>query len=187
MVNKVDFLNQKKYKQEQIICKNCGFCCDGTLFEQATLQSNEVLPAGIELNKVKIKRKEYFNLPCFYFKNNCSIYHSPKARICSSFRCKLLRDVERGKITKENAVKLIKETKQKRAELVKEFEHLINLNKKVCFREMLKYTGLLIKKNENEQLQNSQIDLFQAKCNIFEVFLTKYFKSEMSYHAMIET
>ena len=103
-------------KAEQAICVTCGFCCDGTLFDHAVLQPGEKgnLPEYMERSYFKNEKGEYFRLPCEYFNENCSIYDQKKAHICSAFRCQLLKDFSKKKITQSNAKKVVRNAKDQR-------------------------------------------------------------------------
>ena len=164
---------------EQQICITCGFCCDGTLFEHAVLEKGEKgnLPTKIEQRYFKRDDHEYFKLPCSYFDGKCSIYNQKKAHICSSFRCQLLRNFEAGKITQEDALKLVRQANQIREELLKEYQQLSGKTDVLTFREILVELNKKHKELENQSSISMEWEIFNAKCNIFESLLIKHFKS----------
>jgi hypothetical protein len=68
--------------KEQEICVDCGFCCDGTLFNQAVLKPAEKgnLPHWMEENYREKEDDGFFPLPCAYFDGNCTIYNYCRPR-----------------------------------------------------------------------------------------------------------
>ncbi|RPA66617.1 hypothetical protein EF405_20235 [Cyclobacteriaceae bacterium YHN15] len=174
---------------EQQICISCGFCCDNTLFDNAVLQPGEkgTLPEKMEESYIKIKNQEYFKLPCFYFNGKCSIYNQKKAHICSSFRCQLLKNFEAGKITQKDAIELVRQTKQTRVELLKEYQQISGKSEVLTFREILVALGKKQKELEKKASLSMEWEIFAAKCNIFESLLIKHFKSEEDFDKMMST
>ncbi len=86
------------------LCLSCGLCCDGTLFERATATPEEfaTLPAAGFTTLMKAEAT-YFQLPCTKLHcTTCSIYER-RPEVCRSFRCSLLRAIERSELTIEEA------------------------------------------------------------------------------------
>jgi len=90
---------------EQDLCKGCGFCCDGTLFNHGTTKADEVLPPDIE--EIFKKGKRCFKLPCPYFNGACTIYHQGRPSICGTFKCTVLKNFIAGEIQFAEATQLI--------------------------------------------------------------------------------
>jgi Fe-S-cluster containining protein len=69
------------------LCKSCGMCCDGTLFQRAMLKPEEVEPA--KKHGLKVIEDRGFEQPCpQWTAGGCQVYeHRPS--VCRSFACKL--------------------------------------------------------------------------------------------------
>lgn len=95
----------------QSLCRGCGLCCDGTLFEFAKIQPEDDLvqmeKSGITTISDDGKR---FYQPCKPFDQVCTIYHQ-RPGVCMSYTCKLLKRCNKSEISYENASKIISETK----------------------------------------------------------------------------
>lgn len=80
-------------------CVGCGMCCDGTLYDKATVAEGEeerLTEHGLTLTTVD--DKTYFRLPCHFEKcGSCTIYET-RFEICRSFRCALLKSYNDGEI-----------------------------------------------------------------------------------------
>lgn len=174
---------EENSKEEQEICISCGFCCDGTLFHQAVLQPGEKgsLPEKIEQTYFAKDNQEFFRLPCLYFDQKCTIYDQKKAIICSAFRCQLLNDFSEKKISLNEALEIIRKSKKTRQELLQKVSQLIGKKKQITFEELLTKLGR-IQKEINEQ--EMEFEIFNARCNIFESLLIRYFKSEENFNSM---
>ena len=74
------------------LCRQCGFCCDGTLFASVTVVEEEVVEIGIRVKK-RNDGKLIFHQPCPEFSwGACSIYDTRPAK-CQSYQCKLQKKV----------------------------------------------------------------------------------------------
>ena len=97
----------------------------------------------------------YFALPCPLYDGKCSIYEDPrKPDKCSSYKCKLLKDLEANKIPIEQALKEVQHTK----EMISEFKRILpeDANKNFCI-ELLPYLDALERagiKCDSEEDQN---------------------------------
>lgn len=129
--------------EEQEICVRCGFCCDGTLFLHAHLYEGERghLPEKIEAAAFTDKGREYFRLPCGYFSDRCTIYDRPRAEICGTYRCGVLRSFAAGEITREEAHDIVARAFAMRDSLYEDYSRLTNSSGRVCFRQMLTELG----------------------------------------------
>ena len=103
---------------ENNICVKCGMCCDGTLFNWANIEPDEILDELFreEIIKTNQKGKIAFSLPCSYLNGCvCSIYNSEKPKrplVCGKFKCKLLLKQQAGTVSYDEAILLIEKTKQ---------------------------------------------------------------------------
>jgi len=171
---------------EQLICIRCGFCCDATLFDNATLKPGEKggLPQYMEDSYFKNEKGEYFRLPCAYFNEKCTIYDQKKAHVCSAFRCQLLKDFSKKKISQGNAKKLVKNAMTQRKEILALSEKVLNTPKNIPFRKLLVELREFINTRNETDLRNSDLDILTARCNIFEALLIRYYKSEDDFNSM---
>jgi len=97
-----------------ILCQECGICCDGTLFSFVKVYPEEMVKAkelGIPVYK-DANGRHVFDQACPCFKNgNCSTYlQRPKK--CQSFSCKLQKDVMNGAIKFNDALKIVELVKK---------------------------------------------------------------------------
>lgn len=82
------------------ICVGCGLCCDGTLHDHAEYgDEDESIAAAVGLEVIEKAGKRVFLLPCPNLScGACSVY-SKRPGICRGYRCKLLKDVDEGRIS----------------------------------------------------------------------------------------
>lgn len=175
--------------KEQKICVKCGFCCNGTLFEKAHLDFNEKgnLPKLIQQNYFQENNAERFKLPCPYFNQKCTIYDKTKPKVCSSFRCQLLKSFADNKISQEDATKIVNNTKELLNELQKLYFTVSGDTSAIPFRDLLKYLDKIQKSAPKGESLNTDFEFLIARSNIFESLLLKYFKSEKDFNEMMES
>jgi len=166
-------------EQEQAICVECGFCCDGTLFVHAVLKPGEIgsLPVKIEEQAFTEGGKDFFRLPCGYFTGKCSIYDSRRAYVCGAYRCQLLRDLADSKISFEDALTLVREAVSMRSDLMRHYKRFSGNDSKKYFMQVLKELGKFVKPNADAGHREMDYEVIQARCNIFEALLIKHFRS----------
>ena len=103
------------------ICVKCGMCCDGTLFNRATIKNteDERLAKSFGLTTFSdADGKLNFQLPCHLFKGCCTVYDQARPNICGSFFCEPLKKAQKDEITFEKAEKLIDATVKLRNEII---------------------------------------------------------------------
>lgn len=98
-----------------ILCSNCGLCCDSTLFVDVKLRPNDdakrLAQLGLSLKKVG-RGKSAFAQPCNCFDGiYCKIYGDRPAQ-CRAFECGLLKKVARGEMNADKALKSIYKAKR---------------------------------------------------------------------------
>lgn len=167
-------------ENEQQICVNCGFCCDHTLFDIAGIRSGEELPEKFVHLEEKKDGQRFFKLPCPYFDSKCTIYQEEKAIVCGQFRCKVLKDLEKGELSENTALQIVLEIKKQRDSLVQVYEEL--MGEKVTFRNMRWKLQVLFadgKLNDDEQV------LYQ-KMLLLDVHLGQNFRSKESFDNQFE-
>lgn len=173
--------------EEQQICINCGFCCDGTLFHTAGLKPGERghLPERIDTASFRDGENEYFYLPCEYFFRKCTIYDKKKAYVCSAYRCQLLKDFTDGKFDLTEALVIVNDSVCMRAEILKQYRLISGSGKKIWFRRVLRELGKINECEFSEKQEGMSRDMLIARCNIFEALLIKYFRSSDDFEKMI--
>jgi hypothetical protein len=163
---------------EQNICVNCGFCCDGTLFGFAELHPGERgnLPEKIEKQSYSREGKDRFILPCGYFDGKCTIYHEKKAMICGAFRCQLLIDFSDGRISLADALGIILEAKKMRHEVFEQFRKITGKEDHLYFRQLLVDLENIQKTYEGNVLSVADAGNLVARCNILQTLLIRHFR-----------
>ncbi|GAB2552019.1 YkgJ family cysteine cluster protein [Spirosoma aerophilum] len=174
--------------EEQEICVTCGFCCDGTLFKRAILEPGEQgnLPEKIEELYGKESESEFFNLPCPYFCEKCTIYEQKRASICGAFRCQLLKNMAKDTVTNDKALRIVANAKQLRAEIMQLYTALTGLVYVGGFMQFLDEIYTLKQTTASDPLKNGQFNLLVMKCGILDALLTKTFKSPKSFDALLK-
>lgn len=160
---------------QQELCVSCGFCCDKTLFDVAFISKGEKTFGAFAERETEIKGDRYFKLPCPYFDRKCTIYDKPKMSVCSSFECKLLRNMNKGRIGKNEAMTIIKETKEYESEILDDYKK--NTGKTVAFRDLYHETL-----NNKEFENNPEKKKIKYKAQLLDIQLTKEFKSAQEFN-----
>lgn len=100
-------------EESEGICTQCGFCCTGQLFDRAEILDDEhprLVDLGFELGSEARSdggRQHYIGLPCHMLSGTrCTVYAGRPAG-CAAFRCELLRSVESGVTSRDEAVERI--------------------------------------------------------------------------------
>lgn len=173
--------------EEQVICVKCGMCCDGTLFLHAHLNFGERgnLPEKIERQSYSKDGKDYFRLPCGYFKGKCTIYDHKKADVCSAYRCQLLKDFAAEKLTPDEALETVKDALNMRAEIMEQYRVILGNDRKIYFKKLLRELGKMQEAATEENPAGMDYDLLLARCNILEALLIRYFRSSEDFDKMI--
>ena len=165
-------------QDEQTICVACGFCCDHTLFEYASLSPDEKVSGHFEESRFDIDGSDYFRLPCPHFDEKCTIYDKQKPKICSSFKCKLLKNYIKGEVEQAKAISIIEEAKRLRQEIFNSYETLLS-RKTSSYREVLEFV------NTNTENTSKEFTVLRAKTNLLSILLVRYFKSKESFDELL--
>jgi hypothetical protein len=105
------------------LCTNCGLCCDGTLFDDIPISSDDIFMetaeskgynSFLENSDKKIK----IIAPCPLFCGNCSIYNQIRPSICESFYCTGLKKLKAEKLTKDELLNIIDQVKHLKEEVL---------------------------------------------------------------------
>ena len=174
---------------EQMICVDCGFCCDGTLFSHAHLMPGEKgnLPEKIEEKYEKIGDNEIFLLPCSYFEGKCTIYNQKRAHICSAFRCQLLNRLSDGTLSQSQAASIVANAFELRNEIYALFANIFGHEYGKDFRSMLGELGEIAVESKEKVTSMKDLEKLKLKCNLFEILLIKNFKSYKDFESMANT
>ena len=93
------------------LCKDCGLCCNGALFDRVFLQQDDH-PKALAAMGLRIKKKSFFTQPCAALcGTRCAIYADRPER-CRLFECRKFRDVAAGTLTAVTASGQIEEAKR---------------------------------------------------------------------------
>ena len=86
------------------LCLSCGLCCNGSIYDQAKLEPDEVAAInrfGADISAVG--SNPFLNLPCTLLSGTrCTIYES-RPGVCRRFRCGVLQSLEVGEIDESDA------------------------------------------------------------------------------------
>jgi hypothetical protein len=104
-------LKEAPEQSEQSICMACGLCCDGTLFGHVDLEPEDdvvtLVAGGIQI--LSHETSSRFKQPCTAHKGcKCTVYPN-RPRSCVRFHCVLLERFKANKISKSEALRLIRE------------------------------------------------------------------------------
>lgn len=80
------------------LCLQCGMCCDGTLFLNASVMPGERrLVESLGFSTRASSAHDTFALPCpAFLEGCCSLYAAERPHTCSAYRCRPLDDYEAG-------------------------------------------------------------------------------------------
>jgi Fe-S-cluster containining protein len=108
------------------LCLACGLCCDGTLFDNVQLGPGDdakkmkalELPVAISRAATPIT---FFRQPCTALcaDRTCRVYADRPVQ-CRSFECGVFKDVQAGRITFADALRVVKQARR-RADNVRRF------------------------------------------------------------------
>jgi len=93
-----------------VLCTNCGLCCDGTLFADVEL-SGPAEAARLEIMGLDTESENgsagLLSQPCAALRGTrCGIY-AQRPKCCRVFECNLLQDAKHGDVTIERALEHI--------------------------------------------------------------------------------
>ncbi len=98
---------------EDSLCRNCGLCCDGSLFADVIIGPEELAPIEAVIGYEKQDDRISLQQPCLALcDGDCQIY-SRRPEGCRKFECQLLKDVKAMKIDPATAHEKINAIKSK--------------------------------------------------------------------------
>jgi uncharacterized protein len=118
------------------LCKACGLCCTGHLFNWTKLRSVEL--DSLESLGVRVLRsvpsQRGFDQPCPLWQGQCTIYTSESyPHFCRTYKCSLLKKLLDETTTLHQALNLVEQTKA----LIQDVEVLLPDSPNLNFRERL--------------------------------------------------
>ena len=106
-------------KSGEQLCRACGLCCDGTLFDLVKLERGDDagklkalgLPVSISRGKTPVAR---FPQPCSALceDRTCQLYAERPSQ-CRTFECQLFKDAKAGRSTFAAALPLVKHARRR--------------------------------------------------------------------------
>ena len=106
-------------KTDGDLCRACGLCCDGTLFDLVKLEPSDDagklqalgLPVSLSRGKTPVAR---FPQPCSALcgDRTCRIY-ADRPWQCRTFECQLLKDAKAGRVAFAAALPLVKQARRR--------------------------------------------------------------------------
>jgi uncharacterized protein len=97
----------------ELICLQCGFCCNGVIFADLQMNEGEDMEHLVALGlRLVSRRTKKLRQPCAAFcDGRCRIY-AERPDSCRRFDCALLRRVKEGQVTGEKALQMISKARQ---------------------------------------------------------------------------
>lgn len=95
------------------LCRECGLCCDGSLFERVFLgEGDDMRRLGELLPLRREGERTFFMQPCAAWRGKCCSIYAERPGVCRRFRCELLQAVEAGKVEPVAACGIVAATKR---------------------------------------------------------------------------
>ena len=142
------------------ICLDCGLCCDGTYLdfapvtqEEADVLESKGLPISVIDQRLRIQ------LPCRKYDSCCTIYHDRPA-VCRSFRCKLLKSIDKGRVETDHALQQIHLLKSLKSELL---QIIPDSTEKSYFREVRDFLVEIEKGSPEYRLKHAKALMLGTK------------------------
>ena len=95
------------------LCLACGMCCNGTVYDDARLDAEEIDAAAVAGFSTcrPASAGATFALPCHYLDGKaCTIYDKWRPDVCSSYFCSLQERAAAGECTEAEALEIIATT-----------------------------------------------------------------------------
>jgi len=92
------------------LCQECGICCTGAVLSGGRLEPSELAFAEQHrLRVVQTQKGPAFAHPCPLLVDKCCTAYSERPKTCRAFRCRILRSLESGSLTEDQARERISE------------------------------------------------------------------------------
>ena len=168
-------------EEKKSICKDCGLCCDGTLFQYGVLGKDDNPDNWEKLKVVDKGDKVGMEYPCAYLDGcNCSIYNEDKPSMCTKYSCKLLKRYDADLISFEESKGIINRTKQLKDVFEAEYnEHYIYDKGKSLRENITILSGVVGTPEEFRTYVNDREDLSFALSDLRKI-IANHFKKKKS-------
>lgn len=116
---------QSNTTSSSTLCLSCGLCCIDALHEHVEVRPEElhvIGRLGVTIEPVT-DGGVGFRLPCLLYQNGCCTAYSHRPSACRTYRCVLLRRLDRGDVTLERALAIVSEAKALIAEIEDQRKH----------------------------------------------------------------
>ena len=111
--------NRSAVEPAEDLCRACGLCCDGTLFDAVRLEPSDDasklkalgLPVKVSRGKAAVAR---FPQPCAALcqDRTCRLY-ADRPWQCRVFECRVFKDAKAGRITFDAALRLVGQARRR--------------------------------------------------------------------------
>ncbi len=98
------------------LCRACGLCCDGTLFDTLRLTDDEARDPALALPVLDDGGRPAVRFPCPAHRGGCTIY-AARPSTCQAYRCNLLDRVESDELDLAAAMARVREVRARVASL----------------------------------------------------------------------
>jgi Fe-S-cluster containining protein len=108
------------------LCMACGLCCNGVLFDIVCLQPQDAMKT-LEKLGMKVNRRKtepYFKQPCGFLHDRCCGIYDRRPVRCRHFECRILRRLDAGEFSEEQASSLIQQALRMVEEIEQRLEKL---------------------------------------------------------------
>lgn len=111
-------------KGDSELCLACGICCRGVLHTYAVIQPDEIDQVlGLGLEPMMRGDRNGFLLPCPLFTGNCCPVYANRLSPCRGYRCALLKKYGKNDITLDQALLIVKITKELLSDVIEHLPH----------------------------------------------------------------
>ena len=98
---------------ETILCRQCGLCCDGSLFADVVISKAELAPIEGIVGYEERSGRIFMQQPCLaYCDGDCQLYENRPGG-CRQFECQLLKDVKFERTSSSEALNEIRSMKSR--------------------------------------------------------------------------
>ena len=102
---------EHKTSPESILCRQCGLCCDGSLFADVVISKQELTPIENIIGYEERSGRIFMQQPCLAYRDgDCQLYNDRPGG-CRQFECQLLKDVKIELTAPTEALKEIRQVK----------------------------------------------------------------------------
>lgn len=95
------------------LCRACGFCCNGTLFQRVPLAAGDVVATPrLTVITEEATGRRFLRQPCTALDGlDCSAY-ATRPQACRAYRCDLLNALSEGEVSIDEAKDVVHRTRE---------------------------------------------------------------------------